>query len=50
MKSTMMDWISVDQMILKCYQQLAVFIFGFGSVSREDESGLCVAIDGGDDH
>jgi len=46
----MMNRISVDQMILKCYQQLAVFIFGFGSVGKDDESGLCFAIDGGVDH
>ena len=34
-------------MILKCYQQLAVFIFGLGLDGKDIESGLCVAIDGG---
>jgi len=35
----MMDRISVDQMILKCYQQLAVFIFGFAAIDREVDHG-----------
>jgi len=35
----MKDRISVDQMILKCYHQLAVFIFGFAAIDREVDHG-----------